>query len=426
MSVTKERAERLLEERVRTEEKRQDIVALAEKDDGRELSDTDKELVDGYRSRVEEIDKELDELAGDLERENKSQRISALIRVRETAPDDDDDGNGGEGDAGEGKYRTFAQYARDKLIVRFDQLANAAGDGNPAHVQAMKQRAQERLERTIEHTLTSDIPGLLPPQHMAEIMDLINNDRPVVSTSRRVDLSRGTMTYPKITQRPTVELQGTEKTEGGTQNMTVDLASITADTYIGAGNLSWQSINWSTPDALQLWFSLAAESYAIQTETAACTAIQTGPGTASPALGTAGTESLADWRSAVLSATGTLYTNTSGRARTNTLYLSADQFFYLAALANDQSVQMSPVGSLDVGNLTGTFSGLRVVGSYGFTARTRIVGDSNAFLVGETPGSPVELRAVEPSIGGMEVGVIGAFAAKLFDSARFLKLNVNA
>jgi hypothetical protein len=87
---------------------------------------------------------------------------------------------------------------------------------------------------------------------------------------------------------------------------------------------------------------------------------------------------------------------------------------------------MSPVGNLDVGNLTGSFSGLRVVGSYGFPARTRLIGDNNAFLVGETPGAPVELRAVEPTIGGMEVGVIGAFAAKLFDTARFLKLNANA
>jgi hypothetical protein len=67
---------------------------------------------------------------------------------------------------------------------------------------------------------------------------------------------------------------------------------------------------------------------------------------------------------------------------------------------------------------------LRVVGSYGFTnANTAIVGDSSAFLVGETAGAPIEMRAVEPAIGGMEVGVIGAFKAKVFDPNRFIHLS---
>jgi hypothetical protein len=66
---------------------------------------------------------------------------------------------------------------------------------------------------------------------------------------------------------------------------------------------------------------------------------------------------------------------------------------------------------------------LRVIGSYGFTANTAIIGDGEAFLVGETPGAPVEMRAVEPAIGGMEVGVIGAFKSKVFDGDRFIRLS---
>jgi hypothetical protein len=84
---------------------------------------------------------------------------------------------------------------------------------------------------------------------------------------------------------------------------------------------------------------------------------------------------------------------------------------------------MSPVGNLDLGSMTGTYMGLRVVGSYGFTnANAAIVGDADALLVGETAGAPVELRAVEPTIGGMQVGVIGAFASVLFDGQRFIHL----
>ena len=84
---------------------------------------------------------------------------------------------------------------------------------------------------------------------------------------------------------------------------------------------------------------------------------------------------------------------------------------------------MTAIGGLNIDSMTGTFSGLRVVGSYGFTAGAAILGDSSAFLVGETPGAPVELRAVEPAIGGMEVGVIGAFQSLVFDTDRFLFLS---
>ena len=55
---------------------------------------------------------------------------------------------------------------------------------------------------------------------------------------------------------------------GGT--VSVPLVGGTADTFIGGGNLSWQAMEWSTPDALDLWFRLAGESYAIQTEGTAC------------------------------------------------------------------------------------------------------------------------------------------------------------
>src|SRR5262249_12991744 len=109
---------------------------------------------------------------------------------------------------------------------------------------------------------------------------------------------------------------------------------------------------------------------------------------------------------------------------TNTIWLSAQRFFQLAGLGTDQVLQVSSVGSLDIGSMTGTWAGLRVVGSYGFSnANTAVVGDSSALLVGETSGAPVEMRAVEPAIGGMEVGVIGAFKAKVFDSTRFMHLS---
>ena len=55
-----------------------------------------------------------------------------------------------------------------------------------------------------------------------------------------------------------------------------------------------------------------------------------------------------------------------------------------------------------------------------------VVGDSSAIIVAETAGAPVELRMVEPSIGGLEVGIIGAFAADLIEATAFEELHTGA
>jgi hypothetical protein len=326
-------------------------------------------------------------------------------------------------------YRSFAEYARDEIILKYDQIALLAAGSNPGNTPVVREQAEERIQRTLQNTLSSNIAGLVPPAHMAQIMDIINGSRPVVNSARQVPLDRGQLTYPRITGRPEVLLQSAEKTEAGTARMSVVLDTLTAETYLGGGDLSWQAINWSTPDALQLWFDLAAEAYARATESAACevlegTAIGT-VGTASGRLGTAGTENFQAWRNAAIAGISLIYTNTSGRARTDTLYLSANRFFQLAGLGTDQTLQVSSVGSLDIGSMTGTWAGLRVVGSYGFDQDTAIVGDSNAFLVAETAGAPVQLRVVEPSIAGMEVGVVGAFKSVVFDANRFAHLGTH-
>ena len=313
------------------------------------------------------------------------------------------------------------------LITRYEPIAELSANGR--NVRDLVADSRERLERAVQNTTTTTVAGLWPAQHMAQIMDIIDSSRPVVASGRFVPLDRGKLTYPRITQRPDVQKQSAEKTQGGSLSMNVSLDTLQADTYIGGGDLSWQAINWSTPDALSLWFDLAAESYARKTYVAAANALEDAAigtiGTAASRLGTVGTESFAQWRAAAISGVSAIYTATSGRARTDTLYLAANRFFQLAGLGTDQTLQVSAVGSLDIGSMTGTWAGLRVVGSYAFDQDTAIVGDRNALLVGETAGAPVQLRSVEPSIGGMEVGVIGAFKAQVFDTNRFQFLSTH-
>jgi HK97 family phage major capsid protein len=415
-SITRSRLERLVAERGHTDQKIEDMLKLAE-DEQRDPNEFEREHLDRYRTRAQELETEIGALADELERGESSRDVSRLIRPAQAGPQPVQ----GPGADMEPTYRTFAQFARDELIVRYPLIATRAAAGGD--VNALREQATERLQRVV-NTTTSNIPGLLPPGYLAQIMDLINKNRPVVANSRTVPLTTGTLTYPRVTQRPEVLKQGAEKTEAGTANMQWALDTVTADTYLGAGDLSWQAINWASIDSLQVWFDLAAEAFARITETAACTELSTnGGGTIASKLSAAGTEDFNAWRTAIFAGIQSIYTSTGGRAQTDTLYLSASKFFQLASLGSANVLQLSSVGGLDVGSMTGTYAGLRVVGTFGFgTASAAIMGDQSAFLVGETPGAPVEMRVVEPNIGGMQLGVIGAFKAKVFDPARFVHI----
>lgn len=416
LTATRTRAELLLDERGKIEAKREALLNDANTRTDSNFSEQENEVLQGYRTRTEEIDGELVNLNETLEREDKAAQAQKDIRGHLAIR-----AEGVTLDGEDVVYRTFSAYARDKLITENEQVRDKVQrEMGRAPVEDAKERLMRAatLYRAPEHTLSSNVPGLLPPQHIAQIMDIINAERPVVSTANRVDLSSGSLTWPKITQRPIVRVQGTEKTEVTSRRMTVSMETASADTYLGAGNLSWQTINWSTPSALDLFFRLMAEAYAIQTEANACHVLQHSAATISSGnLSGSSSDTFEDWIAAVLAGFSQVYdaTNTTP----NTLYLSPDMFVLAAGVTSDTRVMLIEPGALNLTGLSGQLSGMRVVTSRGFENGTAIIGDSRALLVGETAGAPVELRAVEPAIGGLEVGVIGAFKAISFDDDRF-------
>jgi HK97 family phage major capsid protein len=417
LTATRTRAELLLDERGKIESKREALLNDANNRTDSNFSEEEKDVQETYRTRTEQIDEELVRLNETLAREERADEASKTLRGHLVGRAD-----GVEMDGEDVVYRTFAAYARDRLVSDQPQIRDKVErEMGLAPIQDAKERLMraQTLYRAPEHTLSSDVAGLLPPQHIAQIMDIINAERPVVATANRVDLSSGSLTWPKIAQRPIVRVQGTEKTEVTSRKMSVTMESESADTYLGAGNLSWQTINWSTPAALELFFRLMAEAYAIQTEANACHVLGQAASTVGGGAALAGTssDSFEDWLAAVLAGFSQVYdaTNTTP----NTIYLSPDMFVLAAGVTSDTRVMLIEAGALNLPSLSGQISGIRVVTSRGFPNGTAIVGDSRALLVGETPGAPVELRAVEPAIGGLEVGVIGAFRAISFDDERF-------
>ena len=107
----------------------------------------------------------------------------------------------------------------------------------------------------------------------------------------------------------------------------------------------------------------------------------------------------------------------------NTVYMAPDAFFALAGLSGPDSGNFVNAGNLLLGSMSGNTAGLNVVVSRGMDTGVIVVGDSSGLLVAETAGAPVELRVVEPAIGGVEVGIIGAFEAVVVDDGAFAMIS---
>jgi hypothetical protein len=380
--------------------------ALLREVDGGNLSETQQKAADNLRDEIAEYDGEIAVLTRDAEASREAEeQAKAINRALRGSVD------GVEADGDGIVYRSMAAYALDVILTRgsTECAKIAAQFGDKSFVEAAAQRL-DLLKRTPANTLSSNVGGLIPPEHISQIFQVIDSSRPLVAAAPSTGLVRGTLTYPRVDTRPVVAVQSSEKTEAGNTGMAVSMQTATAVTYLGGGDLSWQAINWSTPDALQLWFNLCAADYALKTETAAGDAVTDsafGHIISSP-LGS--TPTFADFMTAVGAGYAKVF-NDSGRTA-NTILMAPDRFGYLLGLTSAAFSQFTNVGASNVGPLS-------IIVTRGFSAGEIVVGDMAGLLVAETPGAPVELRVVEPAIGGVEVGIIGAFKPVVVDAGSF-------
>ena len=407
------------EKRLQTRMDLRDVVrskheALLAEKDGSELSEVEKTQIREYREQAADLDKEIDELAEEFESakraEEQSRKLRRAMLGSVEGTETDEDGV---------VYRTMAAYARDVILSRESRVCSqiASQFGRNGEVEAARNRLDLLKTRTPANTLSSNVAGLIPDQHIAQIFQVIDNSRPLVASANRTTLERGTMTYPQVDTRPVVAVQSAEKTEAGNTGMAISMVTRTASTYLGGGDLSWQAINWSTPDALDLWFRLAAADYALKTEADAAETLEQSAFLYNISSTLAALTDFSDVLAAIAAGAGDVYTN-SGRIA-DTVYMDPTAFYSLAAIAGTEAANFVAAGQLSLQAQGGNLAGLRVVVSRGMDAGVIVVGDSEGLLVAETAGAPVELRVVEPAIGGVEVGLIGAFEAAVVDPGAF-------
>jgi phage head maturation protease len=196
--------------------------------------------------------------------------------------------------------RIVALEARSQVETGAELPDPNADDGRPAPKRGEWMKAALTLmdggdlpayeRRTLADNISDDNPGFVPVAYSNELIGVIDPQRPFMQSTRRIEMPAAglQLSYPRITQRPTVGEQTVEKTEVSSRKVTTDQITADVRTFAGAGDISLQLLRRSAPQFLDAYLELLGEAYAQTVENAAVDAIlaagvTAGSGTFNPA-----------------------------------------------------------------------------------------------------------------------------------------------
>jgi hypothetical protein len=289
-------------------------------------------------------------------------------------------------------------------------------------------QARARLQRAIANTLTTDTPGLVPPQVTGGLLFQLSASRPTVNSFSHPALPATGMKVqrPNVTQHTNVAQQATEKTEIVSATFKVDLLEATLKTWAGQADVSWQLAERSSPGAIDLIFSDLIGMYA-RNSNAQCVSDFVGAVPAGPAWDGTGASLVGVLSEAAVTVAGT----SQDRVMPTTAWMGLDVFGQITGLSDADGRPLLPnigptnaVGTSDATSI-GSLRGLSVVVDPAPSmAGHLVIGNPRYAEWYETAGAPVRLSVTEVSILGYNIGVAGMFASLITDPGAFVDVAV--
>lgn len=166
------------------------------------------------------------------------------------------------------------QAAIQRVDERQREFAIQAPAQEPEADGTMQRIAVDR-QFALADVITTGNEGVVPDQLSSRMLGRIATGRPFLNSTTKVDApSAGiNLLYPRITQRPLVGTQATEKAELASRATIIDTVDFPMITKGGAADLSMQLIRRSSPQFLNLWLELLGQAYAQNTEDGAIDAL---------------------------------------------------------------------------------------------------------------------------------------------------------
>jgi capsid protein len=172
------------------------------------------------------------------------------------------------------EWASFGDYARALAAGTVDDVTR--NDLTRAIAHRERQARDVIVSRAFVDVTTPDVPGLVPPQWLTDIVDFIGTARPFISAfdQRPLPDSGMAINYPSITQRPQVGQQTTQKTDIASRKTTVTSGVANVITYGGGEDVSVQVLQRTDPAYLTMMLELYAEEMAAAMDAAAIATAQ--------------------------------------------------------------------------------------------------------------------------------------------------------
>jgi HK97 family phage prohead protease len=124
------------------------------------------------------------------------------------------------------------------------------------------------IEAVLAETITTDVPGILPPSYASEMIGPPAADRPLfgIFGGRPIPNFGTSLIKPKVTQGPVGGWAASLDGDATTSTVTIGTQAANVERWDWAGALSWVTVERSDPDALQTIYSLAVENFYLAVE----------------------------------------------------------------------------------------------------------------------------------------------------------------
>lgn len=345
------------------------------------------------------------------------------IRLDDDHGDDDDDvdDHGDDDDDGQASGRTTHPAARRPATAgAVAQIPHGGGRRRAsadtslsyvARILASTGGDPRMVRAALNDITTTDVPGLVRPQYIDELLGLLRLGTPAINVFRQANLTSNPVVYPKWTTLPVVDkVPAGEKIQIPTGDAVIGSLSLAVDTYAGGNDVSVQTIDWSSPDFIEAYFQAATEVYGRRIEAVFETALVTW----ATSLGVGPFNDLV----AIIGAMIGLVAG-AGLPGSLVLLVSGDVF-------GSMFVELAGKGPGLFGAVSADFPTPRVVVGPFLPAGTVIGAMSGAVVSFQNSASPVRLRAVDVNLLGVDVGVYGYFAAGVLEQGALYKATYTA
>jgi hypothetical protein len=377
-------------------------------------------------TRSEELTEEIKKCT---EREDARRATADILARHET--EDGGDTRIRSGVAGEPIPCTPGEYLALFFRARLGNKGRDEGTPDREALDALMRVAQSNhpeltLTRSDAQQVTSDNLGVVPTLIIGDVIKFVDANRYAVNAMRKLPMPQGGTTFkrPRVTQRTLAGTQASEFTALTSQAMDIAGDVVTKQTVGTVLDISEQDIDWTDPALLQIAIEDLAQSYAIETETLACSAITTAMSGQQVAYSLS--EGTAGFLEAISTAAKDLYNN--AKKLPDVLFASTDQWAYLLGLVDNIGRPLFPtlnptnsagqMGRVD--SWQGNPMGVELVVSPEFNSGTLCLGVTQFLEVYEVNKGFLQLP--QPSTLSIIVAYRGYFATNAYSQGVYALL----